>query len=50
MVGLLLPARDLLTGPEVSFESLMLASNEPGFPHAEEIKNFLREPQLTPIG
>ncbi|XP_020402161.1 uncharacterized protein [Zea mays] len=43
-------ARDLLTGPEVSFESLTLASNEPGFPHAEEIKNFLRGPQLTPIG
>ncbi|PWZ54471.1 Alanine--tRNA ligase [Zea mays] len=43
-------ARDLLTGPEVSFESLTLASNEPGFPHAKEIKNFLRGPQLTPIG
>ncbi|WVZ95630.1 hypothetical protein U9M48_041364 [Paspalum notatum var. saurae] len=42
-------ATDLLTGPEVSFESLTLASNEPGFPH-EEIKNFLRGPQLTPIG
>lgn len=41
---------DLLRQPEVSFESLTWAANEPGFPHAETIKEFLRGPQLTNIG
>lgn len=43
-------AGDLLRGPETSFESLTLAANEPGFPDAEAIKDFLTGPQLTPIG
>lgn len=42
--------RGLLPGPEVSFESLTLVANEPGFPHSEAIKKFLRGPQLTLIG
>ncbi|GJN09020.1 hypothetical protein PR202_ga26987 [Eleusine coracana subsp. coracana] len=43
-------AEDLLLGPEESFESLTLASNEPDFQHVETIKKFLNGPQLTPIG